>query len=83
MEMESLTRIEKGSVEDRCLEVLAGIVYAAFETKIAALGIRKEAAIEIIVNSLAPDSAFLAYRENRLVGVAGIVTAPADSFTSV
>jgi len=83
MEMESLTRIEKGSVEDRCLEVLAGIVYAAFETKIAALGIRKEAAIEIIVNSLAPDSAFLAYRENRLVGVAGIVTPPADSFTSV
>ncbi len=68
------TRIEKGNIEDRYLPSLAGIVYEAFEAKIAALGIQKEVAIEIIINSMAPECAFFAYQEDRLVGVVGIVT---------
>ncbi len=72
--MGNITHIEKGNIEDKYLGSLAEIVYDAFETKITALGIQKEAAIEIIVNSMAPDSAFFAYQENRLVGAVGIVT---------
>jgi len=68
------TRIEKGNIENSRLQSLAGIVYEAFGAKITALGIQKEVAIEIITSAIAPDSAFFAYQENRLVGVVGIVT---------
>ena len=72
--MESITHIEKGNIKNTHLKKLAGIVYKAFETKITALRIRKDTAHAILLNSSNPDSAFFAYRENRLAGVAGIVT---------
>lgn len=72
--MESITHIEKGNIKNTHLKKLAGIVYEAFGTKITALHIRKDTALAILLNSSNPDSAFFAYRENRLAGVAGIVT---------
>ncbi len=72
--MDSITHIEKGNIKDAYLKALAGIVYEAFETKITAIHIRKDVALEILLNSSNPDSAFFAYRENRLVGVAGVIT---------
>ena len=72
--MESITHIEKGNIEDVYLEKLVGIVYEAFATKITALRIRKDVALAILLNSSNPDSAFFAYSENRIVGVAGVVT---------
>ena len=72
--MENITHIEKGNIKNTHLKKLAGILYEAFETKITALRIRKDTAFTIFLNSSNPDSAFFAYRENRLVGVAGIIT---------
>ncbi len=79
--MENITRIEKGNIENKYLKELAVIVYEGFEAKITALGIQKEAAIEIIVNSVVPDSAFFAYQGNRLAGVAGVETTSGGFFT--
>jgi len=73
--MESIMHIEKGNIEDKDLKGLAGIVYEAFEAKIVALlGAQKEGVIEIIMNSITPDSAFFAYHGNELVGIMGITT---------
>jgi ribosomal protein S18 acetylase RimI-like enzyme len=72
--VENVTCIERGNLADRYLKELAVIVYEAFEVKIAALGIPREAAIEIIRNSVVPESAFFAYQADSLVGVLGVET---------
>lgn len=73
-EMRETVYFEQGSMAEEHRRDAAAIVCEAFEAKISALSMQKEAAIEVLVESLNPGSAIFAYQGEELVGVAGIVT---------
>ncbi|MCD5415508.1 GNAT family N-acetyltransferase [Candidatus Bipolaricaulota bacterium] len=73
--IEQNIRIEKGSAgNDGHISDIAGLLYDAFEPKMAALGLRREVWGKAALNSLVIEHSFFAYRGNKLVGVVGVAT---------
>ena len=67
-------RVVRGDLAPEHRERLASIVCDAFALKVAALKVSREQAVSILLDSIDPDAAFYAYRRERLLGVAGIIT---------
>ena len=70
--MQTISCVIENRLEKRHFSDLAELVYEAFEQKIVAAKVPKEAAVEIILQSLDPQAAFYAYCDDRLVGVTGL-----------
>ncbi len=66
--------IQKNLADDADRHVLAGIIYDAFQQKYSAAWLGPAAGVRVIADALHPESAFLAYRQGELVGVAGLTT---------
>ena len=67
-------------LKERYFSPLAELVYEAFEQKIVAARVPKAVAVEIILQSFDPQSAFYAYCDDRLAGVVGLISSSSQFF---